>query len=53
MDLELYFTSLRGNTPSEFGLLKDLRLLGMDETHIHGPIPGKLDNMQQIKYLFI
>ena len=51
MELEMSFTSLHGNISSEFGLLKDLRYLGMDETHIHGPIPTELDNMQQIKYI--
>ena len=49
MDLELYFTSLYGIITSEFVLLKDLRYLGMDETHIHGPIPDKLENMHKIK----
>ena len=53
MELELYFASLHGNIPSEFGLLKDLHYLGMDETHIHGPIPTELYNMQQIKYLSV
>ena len=49
MELKLSFTSLYGNIPSRFGLLKDLRYLRMDETHIHGPIPAELENMQQIK----
>ena len=51
MDMKLSFTSLHVNIPSEFGMLKDLRCLGMDYTKIHDPIPENLHNMQQIKYL--
>ena len=32
-------------------MIKDLRYLGKDKTHIHGPIPADLDSMQQTKYL--
>ena len=53
MEVDLSFTSLYCNILSEFGLLKELHYLGMDETHIHGPIPAELHNMQQIKYLSI
>ena len=49
MDPELSFNYLNGNIPSKFGLLKDLLYISMDETHIHGPIPTDLNNMQQIK----
>ena len=42
MYLVLYFTSLHGNTPLKFDLIKDLFYLGMDETHINGPIPYNL-----------
>ena len=47
------FISLHGNIPPEFGLVKELHYLGMDETQIHGPIPGNMENTQQIKYLSI
>ena len=53
MDIDLYFTSLHGNIPSEFCLIKDLRYLFMEETHIHDTIPANLYNMQKIKYLSI
>ena len=53
MYLDLSLTSLHGNIPSEFGLIKDYHYNGMDETHINGPIPDDMDNMQQMKYLSI
>ena len=53
MDIEPYFASIYDNIPSKFGLIKDLRYIRMDETHICGPIPSNLDNMKQIKYLSI
>ena len=53
MDLELSFTSLHNNIPSEFVLLNNLCYLVMDENHIHCPIPTKLYNIQQIKCLSI
>ena len=51
--LELYFKYLTGNISSQFGLLKDLLDLEMDENHIYGPIHANMDNMHQIKYLSI
>ena len=53
MDLELSLTSLHGNISSVFGLPKDLFYLGIYETHIHGPIPTKVDSKNNIKYLSI
>ena len=53
MDMYLYFTSLHGNIPSDFCLIKDLRYLFMEETHIHDTTPADLYNMQQIKYLSV
>ena len=53
VELDMSFTSLYDNTPSEFGLIKDLCYIVMDKTHIHGPIPAYTDNMQQIKYISI
>ena len=43
MDLELSFTSLHDNIPSEFFLIKDLCYLGIFYPRIHGPISAKLE----------
>ena len=51
--LELYFKYLTGNISSQFGMLKDLLDIEMDENHIYGPIHANMDNMHQIKYLSI
>ena len=53
LHLVMSFTSLHGNIPYKFGIIKDHRYLGIDETHVHGPISSDLDNMQKIKYLSI
>ena len=43
MDLDLSFTSLHDNIPSEFFLIKDLCYLGIFYPRIHGPISAKLE----------
>ena len=53
IELELSLTSLNGNIYSKLILLKDICYLGMDENHIHVPIPVDLENMRIIKYLSI
>ena len=46
VELDMSFTSLHGNIHSKFGILRDLLYLGMDDTHIPGPIPTDLYNIQ-------
>ena len=43
IDMEMSFTSLHGNISSKFGLIEDLHYLGMDKTHIRGPIPTDME----------
>ena len=46
--LQVDGNALRGRLPSEFGLLRDLRVLSLADNSVIGPIPTELGQLSQI-----